>query len=640
MPRTAKPSLHDNDALLTYRVGPVLCCGPTLPIVTITPPPAKLTRIPGTSTAEPGIFKHGPDIISATDLRYRFGVKPENWKQPGQVIIAKHADLTRGYFVDEIIDVTHFPETGWGQLPAYLPRGVFSRTLVIDKKIYLYAEFEKLSQLQGSGYLSDYIAHLEGLREKETKTVTNKAKPRNSLNKKEENTNSEITQPKIKPATSSHAKAQDTSTENFPEKKYPEDKLTATENKTSVTKPENKLPLTTEVEPKIITKKQNSKNTASHSKIKIAENFVLHPLEKQNSKKYTIPNEKTNGEENEKTKADITQPLQSSPLKHQSNAETKKTHKITEGIVENKNTSTDNKANYSTKIKTVSSGNKKSSLVDGTNTINMHTQSNELEHEDPEQDSNAFSLLFILIILALISAAGYYYFSTPETLNDSENNTNKNINKYSDDISNTLPVEKDITHKVTTLPEKPKHQDTTQPTLPTQIISAPLQAAIPSITPEVPDNSNQQKSQPAITAKEPNEYHASINQEHTTITIELKGPLPPKVTNASPSIVNKEESSTVENETLNQSISPDANNKNIPDISKGDKTTKPQKKTAKDNAIEIIHIIVKGDTLWAIAKHYLQNPFLYPELAKLSRIKNPDLIYPGNRVRIIYRAQN
>lgn len=49
---------------------------------------------------------------------------------------------------------------------------------------------------------------------------------------------------------------------------------------------------------------------------------------------------------------------------------------------------------------------------------------------------------------------------------------------------------------------------------------------------------------------------------------------------------------------------------------------------------EIIHIIVKGDTLWAIAKKYVNDPFLYPEHARLSNIKNPHRIYPGNRVRI------
>ena len=49
----------------------------------------------------------------------------------------------------------------------------------------------------------------------------------------------------------------------------------------------------------------------------------------------------------------------------------------------------------------------------------------------------------------------------------------------------------------------------------------------------------------------------------------------------------------------------------------------------------VTHIVVKNDTLWSIAKRYVKNPYLYHELARLSNIKNPDLIYPGNRVRIV-----
>jgi LysM repeat protein len=49
---------------------------------------------------------------------------------------------------------------------------------------------------------------------------------------------------------------------------------------------------------------------------------------------------------------------------------------------------------------------------------------------------------------------------------------------------------------------------------------------------------------------------------------------------------------------------------------------------------EIVHVVVKGDTLWDIAERYIHDPFRYPELARLSQIQNPDLIYPGDRVRI------
>ncbi len=48
-----------------------------------------------------------------------------------------------------------------------------------------------------------------------------------------------------------------------------------------------------------------------------------------------------------------------------------------------------------------------------------------------------------------------------------------------------------------------------------------------------------------------------------------------------------------------------------------------------------IHVVVKGDTLWNIAEHYVKNPWRYPELARLSKIRNPDLIYPGQKIIII-----
>ena len=49
---------------------------------------------------------------------------------------------------------------------------------------------------------------------------------------------------------------------------------------------------------------------------------------------------------------------------------------------------------------------------------------------------------------------------------------------------------------------------------------------------------------------------------------------------------------------------------------------------------EVIHTVIRGNTLWFIAKRYVNNPLRYPELARLSDIKNPDLIYPGDRIRI------
>lgn len=54
---------------------------------------------------------------------------------------------------------------------------------------------------------------------------------------------------------------------------------------------------------------------------------------------------------------------------------------------------------------------------------------------------------------------------------------------------------------------------------------------------------------------------------------------------------------------------------------------------------EIVHRVVPGDTLWDIAEHYLDDPFQYPALARLSQIRNPDLIYPGDVIRIIKKER-
>lgn len=47
------------------------------------------------------------------------------------------------------------------------------------------------------------------------------------------------------------------------------------------------------------------------------------------------------------------------------------------------------------------------------------------------------------------------------------------------------------------------------------------------------------------------------------------------------------------------------------------------------------YIVKKGDTLWDISNSKLKNPFLWPKLWIVNpQIKNPDLIYPGERIKI------
>lgn len=68
-------------------------------------------------------------------------------------------------------------------------------------------------------------------------------------------------------------------------------------------------------------------------------------------------------------------------------------------------------------------------------------------------------------------------------------------------------------------------------------------------------------------------------------------------------------------------------------------TAAPARGTSPQTAVQQTYTVVRGDTLSAIAKRFYGNAALYPSLAKANSIANPDLIHPGQVLKLPDKSQ-
>lgn len=506
----------NNNALLLFQVGPVLCCAPTLRVVAIIEP-RPLTHPPGASPGQPGIFKHAGHIVTARDLRFHFGVPQQHWKTPGRVIIATLAQGSSGFLVDEITAVMAMPGTGWGRLPALIPHGIFSRTLLLNEKMYLYTDFDKLDSLREQGYLRPYLQQLLAQQEKistraplahaESATYTPLLTP------------PEHTLPTVPAVTATAAHTHKAAITN-PVRFSTHECIKETAKPSCITDKRGAKPAATIIPtPLVILPSKTASFDVSIGKPTITPATLAHTETSINR----LPSEARSPSIDLDSGSHCVWPERRKDVECRVVQPATKQH--TDKIIMTPST---------------------------------------IQSAKPQISS----LVFAVIVLALTAGMLSLFFKSTATPSSLSTHTKSGRIESGVVASQPSPDNSSIPGKVI------------EPMLAT----------------------------PASNNAAP--YQATILKNNSGITIVLSAP--------------KQEPVFAANEQVNP----------IPSVPTSVATTPTM---ALPTQTEITHIIVKGDTLWHIAKRYVHDPFRYPELARLSNINNPDLIYPGNRVRIIHQ---
>jgi len=674
------PNINDSNGLLLYRVGPVLVCSSTMPVEAVIMPP-KITVPPGASIAEPGVFKSIHGMVRLVDLRVRFGVEKEDYTQPGKIIIVEVEGGYAGFWVDEIEDVTGFPNTGWAQVPAYIPQDIFSRTWVKDKTIRLYADFDKLDKFKTSGYLRKHIEMIKAVDVDDASSATsekNNQVKKIVSNKKNENKLIQTHQ---------------LDGNDFDGKKN---------NETGLAEDSLKL------------ENINNKNTASASAEKKGEIESDYPtgFSQNNNLDYKQASVATEVKAESKKLHKATN-IASHRVKSESNKSAGPIEvKATRPLESENNLTSEHRKHVS--LNTPGQINKPSDLLKNNEVVNKSRFTGSKTHNSKSLSSGAGNdgqqkvddisgtdnngkMIWGVLVVVLGIAMIYFLFLLPSEESQKSGLTRKYVEpvkKIKVAAIENIKVEEDVLYKHKVIESIPDAEEEIEVEKSIDVEAAVKISKVDDgmlivinnykdDSAEYVEDATDKRIKPDIVSgqkvnaeenkKLEDEFESveTLSEKNSTDTdlqktviedahLKAEGvdatEVEKEVVISDPQDISKESvddetNSLKNNGSLKLSIkskedgsagsltaSEVVENKNSEVVRKVDRVSAD--KIVKDDIKKIkskkyVHVVIKGDTLWHIAKRYVNNPWRYPELARLSRIKNPDLIYPGDRVTII-----
>lgn len=709
-------------ALLLYQVGPVHCCAPSQAVRAVIEPPP-FTRTPGSSERRPGIFRYNRQIIPVTDLRVGFGVEPQQRQKPGRLIIVDFGDRATGFWVDGIHNVVAWPGEGWGPLPALLPRGIFTRTLQLDDRIHLYAEFAQLDRLQTDGYLRDYIHHLE--QQGQEDAAARRPQSTSSTASKSGATSGIVVgspagtpsgipaQPRpaaTKPLSLTPSRM--VSNDAEPDRGVPQrETLTNASMDAHAAAPKT----AGRHEPDLLPSRRTGSGSDPASGTSRTNSRAAAERDQVGGFHRTVPWSGATGPSSRpvSTPPEPGSEAGAKPASKPRRSPTFHSPPIAPAVVtgsevvsETAPTPTQARSQTPQRKNELPNSVRSSPNREGAPSVTSHPAPGELaRRRHTESDDTGNPVLPLLLLLALIAGvgAGIWYglapdrtaprqdpaplaskpTPEPDTPPSTAASRDRDPAEFSIDQRSTegkigdamgsdaltgtentggdnrgnhwadSPQDDGTTHVggETESEGESETESTAHANLEDDVGPGPTPPpTVPAHGEDIASAKTESPAEPPLphsVGAPQDPYEAEIRRDQTGITIVLTTPQDSAVFKDVP----KQPAETDQAESASATARlPE----NLPDKPAEESTDHPVEDQADQPIIlpptdvvvlqqrvtrEIVHLVVKGDTLWHIAQRYVNDPFRYPELARLSNIRNPDLIYPGDRVRIIHTVK-
>ncbi|MDH5377419.1 MAG: chemotaxis protein CheW, partial [Gammaproteobacteria bacterium] len=151
-------AIEQNESILIFRVGAILCSVPvrTVDSIVVTP---SFHCLPKQAPSVVGVFRYrDSSTVPAVDLHSKFGLSIDPDNPPPRTIVSNGVHGLCGFMVDEVMEITTLDDENWSQPPKFISDNVFDKTLTWREHLVLSTDFDRLRAMKESVPLQAWAA--------------------------------------------------------------------------------------------------------------------------------------------------------------------------------------------------------------------------------------------------------------------------------------------------------------------------------------------------------------------------------------------------------------------------------------------------------------------------------------------------